>query len=252
MTNFSSPKISIITVVYNSEKLIERTIKSVLGQTYNNVEYIIIDGASKDNTLSIIKSYEAKLSKWISEPDNGLYDAMNKGLSIATGDYVCFLNSGDELYNATIVENIVASMNGLPDVIYGETVIVDENRNNIGMRRLEAPKNLNAKSFKYGMLVCHQSVYVKRLIADNYNLQYKITADFEWVLSALEKAKNIHNTGLVHTRFLDGGLNKKNIRRALTERFQIMVAHYGLFSTILHHFVISVKFFWFYSRNKRF
>ena len=246
------PKISIITVVYNSETLIERTIKSVLEQTYSNIEYIIIDGASKDLTLSIIKNYEFLISKLISEPDNGLYDAMNKGLALATGDYVCFLNSGDELFNINTLEDIVKSTNTSPDVIYGETVIVNENGLDIGMRRLEAPKNLNSKSFKYGMVVCHQSVYVKRSIANNYNLKYKITADFEWVLSALEKARTIHNTGLIHTRFLDGGLNKKNIRKSLIERFKIMVAHYGLFSTILHHFVISVKFFLFYIRNKRF
>jgi glycosyltransferase involved in cell wall biosynthesis len=249
----NNPRLSIITVVYNSEHLIERTIKSVLDQTYNNVEYIIIDGASKDNTLSIIKKYESNISKLVSEPDKGLYDAMNKGLALATGDYVCFLNSGDELYSITILEKIVNSANNLiPDVIYGETIIVDENQQEIGMRRLKAPDKLNKKSFKYGMLVCHQSVYVKRNIADAYNLKYKIAADFEWVLSVIEKAKLIHNTGLVHTRFLDGGLNKKNIRKGLTERFKIMVAHYGLFSTILHHFVISVKFFWFLFRNKRF
>jgi glycosyltransferase involved in cell wall biosynthesis len=246
------PKISIITVVYNSEKLIESTIVSVLKQSYNNVEFIIIDGNSKDNTVAIIKKYNDKIYYWISEPDKGLYDAMNKGLSKATGDYVCFLNSGDKLYASDTLDKAFSQLTTLPDVVYGETMIVDNNGVELGLRRLKAPEKLTWKSFQDGMLVCHQSIYIKRDIADYYNLKYKIAADYEWVLKSLKKAKTIYNSKEILTRFLDGGINKKNIRKGLTERLKIMVKHYGLFPTIFNHIIIGVKFFWFWFRNKRF
>lgn len=248
----SNPKISIITVVFNSENLIEHTINSVLGQTYKNIEYIIIDGNSKDATVSIIKKYEDKLAFWLSEPDKGLYDAMNKGLAHATGDYVCFLNSGDKLYSNDILEKAFSPLNYLPDVVYGETMIVGPDGKEIGLRRLKAPETLTWESFKDGMVVCHQSVYVKRAIAENYNLKYKIASDFEWVLKALKKAQTIHNTHLVLTCFLDGGMNKKNIRRGLTDRFIIMAGNYGFFPTLARHLLIGIKFFLFFSKNKRF
>jgi glycosyltransferase involved in cell wall biosynthesis len=246
------PKISIITVVYNSEKLIESTIVSVLKQSYNNVEFIIIDGNSKDNTVAIIKKYNDKIYYWISEPDKGLYDAMNKGLSKATGDYVCFLNSGDKLYASDTLDKAFSQLTTLPDVVYGETMIVDNNGVELGLRRLKAPEKLTWKSFQDGMLVCHQSIYIKRDIADYYNLKYKIAADYEWVLKSLKKAKTIYNSKEILTRFLDGGINKKNIRKGLTERLKIMVKYYGLFPTIFNHIIIGVKFFWFWFRNKRF
>lgn len=119
----------------------ERTILSVLSQSYPNIEYILIDGASKDKTVEIIKQYESGIASWISEPDKGLYDAMNKGLKRATGDYVWFLNAGDTLYTADTVQRIVASLKkkvSLPDVIYGETQIVDAEGRSLGMRRLKA------------------------------------------------------------------------------------------------------------------
>jgi glycosyltransferase involved in cell wall biosynthesis len=246
------PKISIITVVYNSEKLIERTIKSVINQSYTNIEYVIIDGKSNDKTLEIIRQYENKIALIISEPDKGLYDAMNKGLAKATGDFVCFLNSGDEIYSSTILNEAFGMLKNVPDIVYGETTIIDLNGNELGLRRLKAPEQLTWKSFKDGMLVCHQSIYVKRLLAEPYNLKYKISADYEWVLKALKKANTIHNTHLILTRFLDGGINKKNIRRGLTERLKVMIQYYGLFPTLINHIIIGVKFFWFWSKNKRF
>jgi glycosyltransferase involved in cell wall biosynthesis len=246
------PKISIITVVFNSEKFIERTLQSVFSQTYRNIEYIIIDGGSKDKTLEIIQHYSNKVAILISEPDKGLYDAMNKGLFKATGDYVCFLNSGDILYSSNTLEDIFGKLDYLPDVVYGETTIIDTDGNELGLRRLKAPEQLTWESFKDGMLVCHQSVYVKRSIAEPYNLKYKISADYEWVLKALKKATTIYNSRLIHTRFMDGGINKKNIRRGLTERMKVMIKHYGIIPTLFKHLIIGVKFFVYYFKNKRF
>ena len=121
----SLPVISIITVVYNSEEYIERTINSVLKQTYPNVEHVILDGASKDRTLEIIRDYEEKIAFWKSESDKGIYDAMNKAQALATGDYVMFLNSGDEFLNNDILLNSFQSKANA-DLYYGDTVITDE------------------------------------------------------------------------------------------------------------------------------
>jgi glycosyltransferase involved in cell wall biosynthesis len=246
------PVISIITVVYNSESLIEQTILSVLNQTYQNIQYIIIDGKSKDKTIEIIKKYETRLAYWVSESDKGLYDAMNKGLLKATGDYVCFLNSGDKFYSNDTLEKAFSNLDILPDVLYGETMIIDLKGNEIGLRRLKAPENLTWKSFKNGMLVCHQSFYVKREMAESYNINYKIAADFDWILRILKKTQSIYNTKLILTRFLDGGLNKNNIPKALIERFDIMTKHYGFLPTTFRHLIIGAKFWRFFLKHKRF
>lgn len=250
--NPNNPVLSIITVVYNGIATIDKTIQSVASQTYKNIEYIVVDGASKDGTQEVIKKYSHVVTNWISEPDKGLYDAMNKGLNMARGKYVCFLNSGDTFYEDKTLENIFSQFQELPDVIYGETMIVDAHGKEIGTRRLKAPEKLTWKSFQDGMLVCHQSIFVKRTLAEPYNLEYRIAADFEWVLKALKKAQTIHNSHLYIARFLDGGINKKNIRKGLAERFKIMIAFYGWVPVVLRHIIIGTKFFWYWFRNKRF
>ena len=159
MINHPHPKFSIITVTYQAGKVLEDTIQSVIFQTYRNVEYIIVDGGSTDNTLDIVKKYQDRISIVVSEPDKGLYDAMNKGIRLATGDYICFLNAGDELHENETLQRMVVTLKGkeIPDVIYGETAIVDEEGHFLHMRRLQAPDVLHWKSFKEGMLVCHQA-----------------------------------------------------------------------------------------------
>lgn len=153
------PKFSIITVTYNAAQVLEDTIQSVITQTYKGVEYIIIDGGSKDGTLDIINRYKTHIHTVISEPDKGLYDAMNKGIRVATGDYICFLNAGDALHEDDTLLLMVHSITGevLPDVLYGETQLVDEEGHFVRMRRLSAPEQLTWKSFRKGMLVCHQA-----------------------------------------------------------------------------------------------
>ncbi len=246
-----NPKISVITVVYNGAEVIEGTIKNVLAQTYKNIEFIIIDGASKDNTLEIVNNYKSYLAKIISEPDKGLYDAMNKGLMHATGDYVIFINAGDAFYNHNVLENIFANKKSYADVYYGETVITDEQENEIGMRRLSVPKQLNWKSFSMGMLVCHQSIFIKRTIAEKYNTDYRLAADIDWIIRALKKTNKVENVNLVVSKFRDGGVSKNNIVKGLKERFKIMQIHYGLPATVFKHFIIGTKFLWFVGKNKR-
>ncbi len=247
----NTPKVSIITIVYNGETTLESTIKSIAFQTYSNIEYIIVDGNSKDKTIDIIKKYDSIITKWISENDKGIYDAMNKGFQMATGDYVWFMNSGDEIYNASTLENIF-SAEADADIYYGDTIMIDNDGNTIGNRRLTPPKHLTWKSFKKGMLVSHQSFIAKRNITELYNTKYNYSADFEWCLQALKKSKKTYNTGQILSKFLDGGFTKQNLVPGLKERFKIMTKNYGLLSTLYHHIFIAIKFFVFLIKNKRF
>ncbi|MBK3516564.1 glycosyltransferase family 2 protein [Carboxylicivirga marina] len=247
------PVMSIVTIVYNGIETLQKTIDSIANQSYSAIEYIIIDGASSDGTINLIKDNEASVSKWISEPDNGLYDAMNKGLKMASGDYVWFINSGDEIYNRMSIEHMVNGFNdNWPDVIYGDTVMIDSEGHEIGGRRLQPPKDLSWKDFKNGMLVSHQSILVSTKIAKLYNTKYRFSADFEWCLQALMEAQLIHNTNQTLSRFLDGGLTKQNIIPGLRERFDIMRRYFGLFPTIIKHVPIGLRFVSYVLKNKRF
>ena len=244
--NSIHPTFSIITVTYNAGKVLEDTIQSVISQTYRNVEYIIVDGNSKDNTQEIIGKYSKHISKMVSEPDKGLYDAMNKGIRMATGDYLCFLNAGDKFHEKETLQQIAETLKDkdLPDVIYGETAIVDEGGNFLHMRRLSTPERLNWKSFKQGMLVCHQAFLAKRELALKYpyDMQYRFSADFDWCIRIMKEANCLHNTRLTLIDYLNEGRTTRNHKASLKERFRIMAKHYGWVSTILHHcwFVIRL------------
>ena len=236
---------SIITVTYNASLWIERTVRSVVSQTYPNIEYIIIDGNSTDGTLDLIKKCQSSLTHWVSEPDKGLYDAMNKGLKLASGDYIWFINAGDTLYSETTVQEIVNTLGGgkLPDILYGETIIADSEGSSLGMRRLKAPENLSWKSFNMGMLVCHQSFLVKRTIAEPYDLQYRFTADYDWCIRCMKKADTIFNTHLILSRFLEAGLSAANRKEALKERYRIMCQNYGKLPTQIRHLWFALRFY---------
>ena len=231
------PKFTIVTVTYNAGSVLEDTIQSVITQSYKSVEYIIVDGGSKDNTLAIIDRYRDKIQQVVSEPDKGLYDAMNKGIAMATGDYICFLNAGDELHEDDTLQLMVHSLTGreLPDVIYGETAIVDEEGHFIRMRRLQAPEVLNWKSFKDGMLVCHQAFFARTRLAEPYDLQYRFSSDFDWCIRIMKKSTLLHNTHLVLIDYLNEGMTTRNHKASLKERFRIMCKHYGYFSTFVRH-----------------
>lgn len=231
------PKFSIITVTYNAEKVLEDTIQSIVTQTYKNVEYILVDGGSTDGTLDIINKYRAHIHTVVSEPDKGLYDAMNKGIRLATGDYLCFLNAGDGLHEDDTLQLMVHSISGtaLPDVLYGETDIVDAEGHFVCKRRLSAPERLTWKSFKKGMLVCHQAFFARRDLVEPYDLSYRFSADFDWCIRIMKKAKVLHNTHLTLIDYLNEGMTTRNHKASLKERFRIMAKHYGWVSTVIHH-----------------
>ncbi len=240
------PRISIITVTYNAANCLEATIASILNQSYTNIEYIIIDGGSTDGTLEIIKRYASRLTYWISEPDKGLYDAMNKGIKQATGDYLWFMNAGDTIHTTDTIQqlaNTLSDKTALPGVIYGETAIVDGNGTFIGMRRLKAPEKLTWKDFNKGMLVCHQSFLAKKELAPLYDLQYKLVADFDWCIQCLKKSDRNHNTHLILSNFADEGLSSKNRKASLKERYHIMCKYYGKVPTNLWHIWFAIRFY---------
>lgn len=233
-----NPTFSIITVTYNAAATLEDTIQSVIAQTYHHIEYILIDGGSKDNTLNIINQYRDHISRVISEPDKGLYDAMNKGMQLATGDYLCFLNAGDSFHEDNTLQQMVHSLRNesqLPDILYGETALVNKEGHFIRMRRLSAPKILTWQSFRHGMLVCHQAFFARRILAEPYDLKYRFSADFDWCIRILKKSQTTHNTNLTLIDYLNEGMTTQNHQASLRERFHIMVHHYGWLNTILYH-----------------
>lgn len=247
-------KFTIITCTYNAADVIKPTLDSILNQTWGQVEHLIIDGASKDNTVEVAKAYSRRNEeeetehevRIISEPDHGLYDAMNKGLRLATGDYVVFLNAGDSLPNERTLETIYNDVNErsdgkLPAVLYGDTNIVDEKGIVLHPRRLSPPDNLNWRSFRHGMLVCHQAFYARTDIAraEPYDLRYRFSADVDWCIRIMKHAEREHLQLLrlpeVVADYLDGGMTNKNHRASLLERFRVMRHHYGLFTTLAMH-----------------
>ena len=239
------PTFSIITVTYNAAATIEATLLSVRQQTYRHFEHLIIDGASKDNTLYIIYKYKDDTIKVFSEPDKGLYDAMNKGIRMASCDYLCFLNAGDTFHEVDTLEKIANTISttphGLPSILYGETAIVNAERQFLHMRRHKAPDVLTWKSFQQGMLVCHQAFLVKRTLAEPYNLQYKYSSDFDWCIRMMKKAGVISNTHLILIDYLDEGMTTRHHKESLIERLRIMAKHYGWCKTIIMHLWFAIR-----------
>jgi glycosyltransferase involved in cell wall biosynthesis len=231
----ATPVISIITVCYNAEREIEATLKSVKEQSFKNYEYIIIDGASKDNTLKVISQSEVEPTHLVSERDKGIYDAMNKGLALAQGEYLMFLNAGDSLYSTNTLQKIADAAKGSPDVIYGDTAIVDAERNYLRPRKLRPPKTLTRNSFKNGMLVCHQAFLPKRELAMPYDMAYRFSADFDWCVKILSASKKCTQIDDFIVNYLEEGATTRNHIKSLKERFRIMCKHYGFFVTFFKH-----------------
>ena len=243
-------KISIITVTYNAEATIGRTMESVAQQTHPDVEHLIIDGASTDRTLDIARRYPHAIIS--SEPDKGLYDAMNKGLKKATGDYLCFLNAGDKLHSKETLAHIAASIpspqhgNGVA-ILYGDTHIVDDEGNFLRNRRLTPPEHLTWRSFRQGMLVCHQAFYARTDIAKEmpYDTSYRFSADVDWCIRVMKRAQELHaplcNADKVLALYLKEGQTTRNHRASLRERFQVMQHHYGLVVTVAMHLWFGIR-----------
>lgn len=229
----TAPLISIITITFNAEKCILPTLESVYRQTYRNYEHIIIDGASTDGTLTEARKYPDL--RILSERDKGLYDAMNKGLDMARGRYLLFLNAGDTFHSDKTLAAYAERARKGDDIIFGDTVIVDSARHIIGPRHLTAPQSLTFESFAQGMLVCHQAFMVRKELAPHYDLQYRFSADYDWCVQCLQHSRRNVYTGAVLIDYLSEGLTTSNRRASLMERFRIMCRYYGTLPTVWRH-----------------
>jgi len=237
------PLVSIITVTYQAESLIEPTVRSVTQQDYEAIEHVLIDGGSNDNTVAIASAGMREKHILMSEKDNGLYDAMNKGLRLANGDFVMFLNAGDLLHNNQVISEMIRQ-GSFTDCIYGETSIIDAAGQHLAGRRLRPPVSLNWKSFRMGMCVSHQSMLMRKSIAVPFDLNYRISADIDWSIRCLKRATSTAYCAIIVSDFLVGGVSAKNQKQSWIERWKIMRVHYGLWSTMWSHFKIVFRYAW--------
>lgn len=238
-------KISIITVCYNSAKTIENTILSVANQTYKDIEYIIVDGKSKDNTIEIIQKYNCNISKWISESDKGLYDAMNKGIAMSTGDIIGILNSDDTFYSNTVIEEIsnFHEQNKI-DASIGNILQHKENGQII---RLYSSKNWNPGKLKIGFMPPHPSLFFKRELFYKYGyyeLGFKIAADYELITRFFLKNRiTWMYSGITTTAMLVGGVSSSGASsyHLITKEIQKALNMNGI---IFSPFKIKIRFLW--------
>ena len=248
-------RVSIITVTYQAESTLEKTLLSVLGQSCHDYEILILDGASKDRTVEIIRQFEGRVRagefgiapaqfRWQSEPDKGLYDAMNKGLELAQGDYVWFINAGDKIYDPTTLQQVVDAVEAAPDadVVYGQALIIDEEDRPLGERHRIAPPDLHKKSLLDGLVVCHQSILTRRSLSPRYDLQYRLSADYDWVCRVLDRSQRNLYLDTYLSRFMSAGLSSQKRKESLKERFVIMRRHFGLLPTLWSHLRILLKY----------
>ncbi len=222
-------KISIITVSFNSGLTIRDTVESVLAQSFTNIEYIIVDGGSSDDTLSIIKEYDNKIAKLISEPDHGIYDAMNKGVSAATGDVVGILNSDDYFEHENVLSYIADTFDQHPDVdiVFGDVVFVNPDNLNKIVRHYRGLR-FAAWKLRFGWMPPHPATFVKRSVYQAYglyNLRYKIAADYEiFVRWLLANRLYYFYVNRVLVRMRTGGLSTSGLRSSLLLNREIVNA----------------------------
>jgi glycosyltransferase involved in cell wall biosynthesis len=220
------PRFSIITVTYNAEDSIEGTVQSVVSQEFKNFEYIIIDGASTDKTLAILNKYDNDIDKVISEKDQGLYHAMNKGIRAAKGEFLLFLNAGDRFVHASILNEVDSRILPKTRIVSADFINVKEEGAVDGSYIQTKACTLN--NLKKDFAACHQTVFIHRSVASEYDLRYTILADYKWVVQAssqckLEAIAHI-KTAIVY--YLDGGLSARYVKQNVLERVRL---HYELF-----------------------
>ncbi len=212
------PRISVVTVVKNGREFVEQTIASVLDQSYQDIEYIVIDGGSTDGTGDIVRLYESRLAKWLSEPDRGISDAFNKGLALATGDYVMFLNSDDMLASQGVVAAVVEKMieYNFPTLIYGDYDVLSRDG---GALLYRGSVKLARGDLLRGHMLPHPCLFARRSSFErygNFDLSFKVAMDYEWMLRGAIGERVIH-LPLTISRIRDGGISTLDRNRAVQE-----------------------------------
>ena len=220
-------KVTVITVCFNALEMLKKTMQSVENQHYGNLEYIIIDGGSTDGTKEYLQNYQGRLSSYVSEPDKGIYDAMNKGTGMATGSYVIFLNAGDLFASDDTLENIFQSKDYQADVIYGDVLKADKN-GNLFTKPAEKPHN------SHKMYFCHQSCLTKRecLLQYPFDLRYKLSADFNFFKTLTLKGKIFKQLNIPIAIFDTSGVSNTRRSKGLKENISIVRRQDGFFDKI--------------------
>lgn len=217
-------KVSIITSVFNNEETIEETLNSVLSQDYNDIEYIVIDGASTDRTCEIVKKYLDHVDVFISEPDKGIYDGLNKGIKVATGDIISFLHSDDIFYDKTTISEVVSAFQHYnTDSVYGDLVYIDKKDSNKIVRYWKSGR-FSKKKLKYGWMPPHPSLFVKKHIYEKFGIfdtSFKIAADYDVVLRFFGTA-NISTVYVekVFVKMRTGGESNRDIKNLLKKTME--------------------------------
>jgi glycosyltransferase involved in cell wall biosynthesis len=225
------PFISIITITYNAQDFLERTLQSIRGQTSSDFEYILIDGGSKDGTMGIVEANKDLFAVIVSEKDEGLYDAMNKGLEKATGEYVWFMNAGDEIAEFDAIKKLKMLILKKPDIIYSDTFIVDDSGKMIGLRTEitphEIPQNLTWNDYKMGMLVCY--------------IENNLSADIDWEIKCLKASKSSMPYPGILAKYLEGGTSHQQLFKSWKDRYGVLRTHFGFFPNLWNHFRIILR-----------
>lgn len=242
-----APLFSIITVTYQALGPLQRTIAAVRDQNFPDYEHIVVDGASTDGTPESLARETPPNLRWLSEPDRGLYDAMNKGMGMAKGRYLWFVNAGDLPEGPDVLARLAEFAAEDPDILYGEVLMVDPTGSILGTRSAvttrRLPRHLHWKDMRFGMVVSHQAFLPRRDIAPAY-LTDNLCADIDWVIRCLKSAKRVTNTEMVLARFETGGLSRQRHRRSLQDRFQVLAHHFGMVPNVLAHGWILCRAVW--------
>lgn len=239
-----NPSVSIITVCRNAHAGLRMTADSIDRQSCRDFEWIIVDGASTDETPHYLRQLTALWIRWISEEDEGIYDAMNKGLRMARGEYVWFVNAGDTLYDEHALARVARDIPEV-DIIFGEVTIIGSDGRDLGIRSEgtphRLPRNLEKDQFQMGMVVSHQAFVARRTIVPTFNsARYRFSADLDWMLRILDQERISQNSGLLATVQREGATSE-NWVSSQYERFHILKRHFGLGVSLFNHIIILVR-----------
>lgn len=238
------PVFSLITVCFNAKHALIKTIESIRRQDSTAYEHLIIDGGSTDSTCEFLQESQSPLIRWISEPDNGLYDAMNKGLDLAKGQFVWFINAGDLLEKPTILSELLDKVTPELDILYGDVLMVDPYGNVMGTRSevstQKTPQSLTWKDLRFGMVVSHQAFIPRRSICKPYIIK-NLCADIDWVIDCLKQSRKTVNTHMVLALFETGGLSRQRHKQSLVDRYYVLQNHFGFWPNLAHHVWILLR-----------
>lgn len=239
-----NPPVSIITVCRNAHAGLRKTADSISRQSCRDFEWIIVDGASSDETPHYLRQLTALWIRWITEEDKGLYDAMNKGLRMARGEYVWFVNAGDTLYDEHALARVARDIPQV-DIIFGEVTIIGSDGRDLGTRSEvtphRLPQSLEKDQFRMGMVVSHQAFVARRTIVPAFNSSgYRFSADLDWMLRILDQERISKNSGLL-AKVQREGASSENWVLSQYERFHILIRHFGLGVSLFNHIIILIR-----------